>query len=83
MLTTEDIVSDMYEGQFADSHRNAASKAKIPLKFWFVDVVLYRNMCPLGHKTQRRDMFLSALGAPFLRSYGGRFTNSGKECTIE
>jgi hypothetical protein len=24
-------------------------------------MVLYRNVCPLGHKTQRRDMFLSAL----------------------
>ena len=61
MLTIEDIVFDMCEGQFADSHRNAASKAKIPPKFWFVDVVLYRNVCPLGHKTQRRDMFLSVL----------------------
>ena len=61
MLTIKDIVSDMCEGQFADSHRNAVSKAKIPLKFWFVDVVLHRNVCPLGHKTQRRDMFLDAL----------------------
>jgi hypothetical protein len=24
-------------------------------------MVLYRNVCPLGHKTQRRDLFLSAL----------------------
>jgi hypothetical protein len=63
MLTIEDIVSNMCEGQYADRHRNAASKAKIPLKLWFVDVVLYRNVCPLGHKTQRRDMFLSALYA--------------------
>jgi hypothetical protein len=61
MLTIEDIVFDMCEGQYADSHRNVASKAKIPPKFWFIDVVLYRNVCPLGHKTQRRDMFLSAL----------------------
>jgi hypothetical protein len=61
MLTLEDIVSDMCEGQYADKHWNAASKAKIPRNLWFVDVVLYRNVCPLGHKTQRRDMFLSAL----------------------
>jgi hypothetical protein len=61
MLTIEDIISNMCEGQYADSYHNAASKAKIPLKLWFVDVVLYRNVCPLGHKTQRRDMFLSAL----------------------
>ena len=61
MPSIEDIVSDMCEGQYADSHRNAASKAKIPLKLWLVDVVLYRNMCPMGHKTLRRDMFLNAL----------------------
>jgi hypothetical protein len=30
MLTLEDIVSDMCEGQYADHHRNAASKTKIP-----------------------------------------------------
>jgi hypothetical protein len=61
MLTTEDIVSDMCEGQFADRHKNVASKAKMPPMLWFVDVVLQRNVCPLGHKTQRRDLFLSAL----------------------
>jgi hypothetical protein len=61
MLTIEDIVSDMCEGQYVDRHKNAASKAKIPPKHWFVDVVLQKNVCPLGHKTQRRDMFLSAL----------------------
>jgi hypothetical protein len=51
MLTVEDIVSDMCEGQFADSHRNAASKTKIPHNLLFIDMVLYRNVCPLGHKT--------------------------------
>ena len=51
MLTIKDIVSDMCEGQYADSHCNATSKANIPPKLWFVDVVLYRNVCPLGHKT--------------------------------
>jgi hypothetical protein len=61
MLTIKDIVSDMCEGQYADKHWNAASKAKIPPNLSFIDMVLYRNMCPLGHKTQRRDMFLSAL----------------------
>jgi hypothetical protein len=53
MLTIEDIISNMCEGQYADRHKNAASKAKIPLKLWFVDVVLQKNVCPLGHKTQR------------------------------
>jgi hypothetical protein len=61
MLTTEDIVSDICQGQFADRHKNAANKAKLLPQLWFVDVVLQKNVCPLGHKTQRRDLFLSAL----------------------
>jgi hypothetical protein len=63
MLTLEDIVSDMCEGQYTDSHKNAASNTKIPQNLLFIDMVLYRNVCPLGHKTQRRDLFLSALYA--------------------
>jgi hypothetical protein len=63
MLTDEDIVTDMCEGQFEDSHRNTANKTKIPWNLLFIDMVLYRNVCPLGHKTQRRDLFLSALYA--------------------
>jgi hypothetical protein len=61
MLSLEDIVFDMCEGQYADDRRNAASKTKIPRNLLFIDMVLYRNVCPLGHKTQRRDLFLSAL----------------------
>jgi hypothetical protein len=61
MLTLEDIVFDMCKGQYADDRRNAASKTKIPWNLLFIDMVLYRNVCPLGHKTQRRDLFLSAL----------------------
>jgi hypothetical protein len=61
LLTLEDIISDMCEGQYADDHRNAASKTKIPQNLLFIDMVLYKNVCPLGHKTQRRDLFLSAL----------------------
>jgi hypothetical protein len=63
MLTLDNIVSDMCEGQYADHHRNVASKTKIPQNLLFIDMVLYRNVCPLGHKTQRRDLFLSALYA--------------------
>jgi hypothetical protein len=51
MFTIEDIVGDMCEGQFADQHKNAASKSKLPPQLWFVDFVLQRNVCPLGHKT--------------------------------
>jgi hypothetical protein len=61
MLTLEDIIFNMCEGQYADKHQNVSSKAKIPQNIWFVDVVLYRKVCPSGHKTQRRDVFLSAL----------------------
>jgi hypothetical protein len=90
MLTLDDIVFDMCEGQYADHHQNAASKTKIPQNLLFIDMVLYRNVCPLGHKTQRRDLFLNALYAfhrgfwCFIpRSFGVGFKNSGKECTIE
>jgi hypothetical protein len=68
MLTLDDIVSNMCKGQYADSRRNAANKMKIPRHLLFIDMVLYRNVCPLGHKTQRRDIFLSALYA-FYRGF--------------
>jgi hypothetical protein len=54
MLTLEDIIFDMCGGQYADDRRNVASKTKIPRNLLFIDMVLYRNVCPLGHKTQRR-----------------------------
>jgi hypothetical protein len=63
MFTLEDIIFDMCEGQYADSRQNTASKMKIPRNLLFIDMVLYWNVCPLGHKTQRRDLFLSALYA--------------------
>jgi hypothetical protein len=61
MLTTEDVVGDMCMGQFANRHKNAASKSKLPPQLWFVDFVLQMNVCPLGHKTQRGDLFPTAL----------------------
>jgi hypothetical protein len=89
MLTHKDIVSDMCEGQYADRHRNAGSKAKIPQNLLFIDMVLYRNVCPLGYKTQSGTcssvLFMHSTevsGARFPRSYGDRFRNFGKECTI-
>jgi hypothetical protein len=53
MLTIEDIVSDMCEGQYVDRHHNATSKVKIPSKLWLVDVVLQKKVYPLGHEMQR------------------------------
>jgi hypothetical protein len=63
MLTTEEIIEDMCEGRYVDQYRNATSKAKLPPQLWFVDFVLQRNVCPLGHKTQRQNFFLTALYA--------------------
>jgi hypothetical protein len=40
MLTTENIVGDMCERQFAYHHKNATSKSKLPPQLWFVDFVL-------------------------------------------
>jgi hypothetical protein len=86
MLTLEDIVSDICEGQYIDSRRNAASKTKIPRNLLFIDMVLYRNVCPLG--TRHKGGTCSSVpsthstevsGAPFLRSFGDRFRNFVKE----
>jgi hypothetical protein len=58
MLTIEGIVSDMCEGQYVDRHKNDASKAKIPPKLWFVDVVLQKKVSlgtqdtEIGHVSQ-------------------------------
>jgi hypothetical protein len=56
-----EIIDDMCAGQYADEKRNAGSRSKLPQPLLVVDYVLYRNVCPLGHKSQRRDQFLQAL----------------------
>jgi hypothetical protein len=48
---------------YANQYWNATSKAKLPLQLWLVDFVLQQNVCPLGHKMQRQDLFLTALYA--------------------
>jgi hypothetical protein len=90
MLTAKEIVEDMCEGRYADQYRNATSKAKFPSQLWLVDFVLQQNVCPLGHKTQRRDFFLTTLYA-FHNGYWCSIPEiiwrhphkSGKGCTIE
>jgi hypothetical protein len=57
------IVQDMCEGEYADKKKNCTSKAKLPSKLWLVDTVLKKNVCPLGHKTQRTGEFLATLYA--------------------
>jgi hypothetical protein len=53
----------MCAGQYADEKRNMGSRSKLPPQLWLVDSILQRNVCPLGHKSQRRDQFLQALYA--------------------
>jgi hypothetical protein len=55
------IIDDMCGGKYADNKNNAGSRSKLPPQLWLVDSILYRNVCPLGHKTQRRDPFIQAL----------------------
>ena len=60
---TSKIIEDMRAGQYTDDKRNASSQCKLPPQLWLVDSILQRNVCPLGHKMQRRDQFLQALYA--------------------
>jgi hypothetical protein len=90
MLTIEDVVGDMCMGQFANRHKNAASKSKLPPQLWFVDFVLQMNVCPLGHKSKEGTFsplpcihFTRATGAPFPRSSKCSCINSGKGRTNE
>jgi hypothetical protein len=62
-LYVSEIIEDMCAGQYADEKRNAGSRSKLPQPLLLVDYVLHRNVCPLGHKSQRRDQFLQALYA--------------------
>jgi hypothetical protein len=58
-----EIIDDMCADQYADEKWNAGSRSKLPQPLLLVDYVLYRNVCPLGHKSQRRYQFLQALYA--------------------
>ena len=49
--------------QYADDKNNAGSWSKLPPQLWLVDFILQRNVCPLGHKTQRHDQLIQALYA--------------------
>jgi hypothetical protein len=60
---TSEIIEDMCAGKYANDKRNAGSRSKLPPQLWLMDSILQRNVCPLGHKTQRRDQFLQALYA--------------------
>jgi hypothetical protein len=58
------IIEDICARQYADDKKNTGSRSKLPPpQLWLVDSILKRNVCPLGHKSQRRDQFLQALYA--------------------
>jgi hypothetical protein len=46
-----EIIEDMCAGQYADEKWKAGSRSKLPQPLLLVDYVLYRNVCPLGHKS--------------------------------
>jgi hypothetical protein len=50
-----EIIEDICVGQYVDDKNNAGSRSKLPPQFWLVDFILQRNVCPMGHKTQRHD----------------------------
>jgi hypothetical protein len=52
------MIDDMCVGQYTNELRKCTSKSMMPLALWFVDSMLQKNVCPLGHKTQRRGTFL-------------------------
>jgi hypothetical protein len=58
-----EIIEDMCTGQYADEKWNAGSWSKLPQLLLLVHYILYRNVCLLGQKSQRRDQFLQALYA--------------------
>jgi hypothetical protein len=62
LSTFFEIIEDMCAGQYVDDKNNVGNRSKLPPQLWLVDS-LQRNMCPLGHKTQRHDQFLQALYA--------------------
>jgi hypothetical protein len=89
MLTLEDIVSDMCEGQYTDDRRNATSKTKIPRNLLFM-IWCYIGTC-VPWDTRHRGRTCSLVpsthstevsGAPFLRLFGDIFRNFVKKCII-
>jgi hypothetical protein len=57
------IIRDMFGGAYGDSRRTCAKRAQLPPHLLLVDSVLKKNVCLLGHKTQRIGDILFALYA--------------------
>jgi hypothetical protein len=57
------IIEDMCGGDYDDEKHTCVGLSKLLPKLWFIDSVLKKNVCPLGHKTQRIGDSLAALYA--------------------
>jgi hypothetical protein len=55
------IICDMFGGAYGDDKRTCAKRAQLPHHLLLIDSVLKKNVCPLGHKTQRIGDVLAAL----------------------
>jgi hypothetical protein len=47
------IIHDMFGGAYGDDRHMCAKRAQLPRYLLLVDLVLKKNVCPLGHKTQK------------------------------
>ncbi|CAL5431950.1 unnamed protein product [Camellia sinensis] len=60
-LTVLALVIEFYEGRQDDDNRTSICRANLPRCLIFLDVVLKKNVIPLGYKEKRRGDFLRAL----------------------
>jgi hypothetical protein len=47
-----EIIDDMCEGRYTNDDKNCTRKSLLPASLWLIDMVLQRNVCPMGHKSQ-------------------------------
>ncbi|GMP29285.1 hypothetical protein CsSME_00004459 [Camellia sinensis var. sinensis] len=60
-LTIPELVTVFYEGHQEDDNRTSIRRTNLPRHLLFLDVVLKKNVIPIGHKEERRGEFLRAL----------------------
>jgi hypothetical protein len=62
------IIRDMFRGAYGEERHTCAKRAQLPPHLLLVDSILKKNVCPLGHKTQRIGDVLASFYA-FERNY--------------
>ena len=60
-LIVSALVTEFYEGWQDDNNRTSIHRANLPHCLIFLDVVLKKNVIPLGHKEEWQGDFLHAL----------------------